>query len=48
MFLEQVLTVLKRSDFVVSNEYVVFLAVEAWLEDKTASKEEVSQLLSCV
>ena len=45
---EQVLNVLKRSDIVVSNEYVVFQAVEAWLKDKTASNEEVSQLLSYV
>ena len=46
--LEQVLNVLKRSDIVVSNEYVVFQAVEAWLKDKTAMVKEISQLLSYV
>ena len=46
--LEQVLNVLKRSDIVVSNEYVVFQAVEAWLKDKTTTKEEVSQLFSYI
>ncbi len=46
--LEQLLTVLERSDIVVSNEYTVFQAVQTWLLGNSCTQSEVEQVMSLV
>ncbi|XP_072037263.1 BTB/POZ domain-containing protein 17-like [Amphiura filiformis] len=44
--LEQILTILKRSDIVASNEFTVYQAVEKWLLGHTITVKEVRSVLS--
>ncbi|XP_072037265.1 BTB/POZ domain-containing protein 17-like [Amphiura filiformis] len=44
--LEQIVTILERSDIVVYNEYTVFQAVEKWLLGHSVTEKEVKSVLS--
>ena len=46
--LDQILTILKRSDIIAASEYTVFEAVQAWLIGHFCTKVEIEQVLSQV